>query len=634
MKQKDDEPKELNQRERAQFEELLSYLKRNRGFDFAGYKQPSLVRRVSKRMEIAGITGFDRYMDYLEVHPEEFALLFNHLLINVTTFFRDPAAWDFLDTQLLPKLIEEKRPDEPIRVWSAGCSTGQEPYCLAMLLCEHLGMKAFQQRVKIYASDVDENALSEARMAVYAPKEIQSVPKKLFEKYFEPVGNRFMIKPDLRRLVIFGRHDLLTDAPISRLDLLVCRNTLMYFNAETQNHILARFHFALNDLGSLFLGKAEMLLTHTNLFNPIDQRYRAFMKVVKMSLRDRLLVLNQMGDEEGGQRLARQVRVREAAFDVSPYAQIVVDVEGNLALANDHARAIFSVMPRDLGRAFRDLEISYRPVELRSPIEQVYAERKPLRLTDVERHLAGDTTQKFEVDIVPLLENGGAPIGAVVTFHDVTRIVQLQGELQRSKQELETAYEELQSTNEELETTNEELQSTVEELETTNEELQSTNEELETMNEELQSTNEELQTVNIELRDRTDELLKSNEFQKAILASLRSGVAVLDQRLNVLIWNQEAENVWGLRADEVKGRSFVGLDIGLPVDRLAAPLRRVVSSVQDGYETLEIQAVNRRGKAITAHVTCSPLRLQGGPTTGVIVLMEERNNADPPSSDH
>jgi two-component system CheB/CheR fusion protein len=197
----------------------------------------------------------------------------------------------------------------------------------------------------------------------------------------------------------------------------------------------------------------------------------------------------------------------------------------------------------------------------------------------------------------------------------------------RSKHELETAYEELQSTNEELETTNEELQSTVEELETTNEELQSTNEELETMNEELQSTNEELQTVNIELRERSEELLQANLFQESILGSLRHGVAVLDEQLNVLVWNHEAEDLWGLRAAEAKGQAFVGLDIGLPVDRLGTPIRRVMAG-QTGRETVHVEAVNRRGKAIKTHVTCSPLRLQGGAVRGVIVLMEDGDRSD------
>ena len=611
-----------SQEELDQFEGLVVYLKRTRGFDFSGYKSASLMRRILKRMEIIKIASMKDYTDYLEVHPEEFALLFNHLLINVTSFFRDQPAWDFLKQEVLPKLIKSREGDS-IRIWSAGCASGQEPYSLAILFCELMGVEAFQQRVKIYASDVDQEALVEARTASYSPKDVQELDQKILDTYFEQVGERFSVRADLRRAVIFGRHDLIGDAPISRLDLLVCRNTLMYFNAETQNRILARFHFALSGAGYLFLGKAEMLLTHANLFNPIELKYRIFMKVANVTLRDRLLLINQIGDEDGGTRLTRQWRMRELAYESVPLAQLVIDYEGNLVLANDHARVMFSFTANDFDRPFRDLEVSFRPVELRAPIEQAYSGRKRVHLKDVQRTLPGGALQFLDIEIVPLFENGSKIMGAAITFHDVSRTFQLQGEVQRSKQELETAYEELQSTNEELETTNEELQSTVEELETTNEELQSTNEELETMNEELQSTNEELQTVNNELRERTDDLQRANLFQESILESMQSGVVVLDGQLHVQIWNEEAEDLWGLRADEVKGRSFVNLDIGLPVSQLAETLR----SCQDGQSARQsaiLNAVNRRGKSITCRVTCSPLKdHQARSAHGIIVFMEE-----------
>jgi two-component system, chemotaxis family, CheB/CheR fusion protein len=619
MDEPDTAEKDLNETERKQFEELLVYLKRNRGFDFVGYKRATLVRRVLKRMETVGITGFDRYMDYLQVHPEEFALLFNHLLINVTSFFRDEQAWAFLNDHVIAKLLDDKGRDDMIRVWSAGCATGQEPYGLAMLLCERLGVSAFHQRVKIYASDIDEDALADARQGIYAPKDVQTVPKHLLDTYFEPMGQRLLIKPDLRRGIIFGRHDLVADAPISRLDLLLCRNTLMYFNAEIQNRILARFHFALNDEGYLFLGKAEMLLTHADLFSALDLRYRVFKKVTKIALRDRLHVMNQMADEDTGGRLTRQLRVRDLALESIPLPQISLDAEGNVVAVNDHARSLFGVTARDLGKPFRDLEVSYRPIELRGPIEQAYAEGKPIRLNNVERPSPNGLVH-YDVDIIPLLENGGTAVGVSITFLDVSKNLQLQGEVQRAKQELETAYEELQSTNEELETTNEELQSTVEELETTNEELQSTNEELETMNEELQSTNEELQTVNGELQDRTGDLQQANLFQRAILASLRSGVVVLDERLDVMIWNHETEEMWGLRGEEVRGKSFMSLDIGLPTDELRT---RIMRALEGDHQTVDVAAVNRRGKPMTCRVTCSPLREDDGAIHGVIVFMED-----------
>jgi two-component system, chemotaxis family, CheB/CheR fusion protein len=240
------------------FEALLIYLRQSRGFDFTGYKRSTLIRRVSKRMQILDVGDFGDYLDYLEVHPEEFNFLFNTILINVTSFFRDAVAWEYLKEQVFPLMIAQKQSTEQIRIWSAGCASGEEAYTLAILMAENLGIEQFRQRVKIYATDVDEEALNQSRQALYSTKDIEEIPVELRQKYFEPTGNRYIFRQDLRRSVIFGRHDLLQDAPISRLDLLVCRNTLMYFNSETQGRVLARFHFALNDRGFLFLGKAEI----------------------------------------------------------------------------------------------------------------------------------------------------------------------------------------------------------------------------------------------------------------------------------------------------------------------------------------------------------------------------------------
>jgi two-component system CheB/CheR fusion protein len=209
-----------------------------------------------------------------------------------------------------------------------------------------------------------------------------------------------------------------------------------------------------------------------------------------------------------------------------------------------------------------------------------------------------------------------------ITFTDTSQYQRLQDDLERSTHELETAYEELQSTNEELETTNEELQSTVEELETTNEELQSTNEELETMNEELQSTNEELQTINDELRQRTEDLNQANAFLQSILTSMRAAVVVLDRNLSTLIWNYRAEDLWGLRSDEVLGQSFLNLDIGLPVEALRGPMRACLAGERDHQEVV-LDATNRRGKTIQCRVACTPLTNPDGERQGVILLMEE-----------
>jgi two-component system CheB/CheR fusion protein len=605
----------------SDFVQLLEYLKTNRGFDFSTYKLSSLVRRMRKRMHEVGITSYTEYIDFLEVHPDEFLPLFNTVLINVTSFFRDPAAWESLAERILPHLLERKEPEEPIRCWSAGCASGEEAYTLAILLAEAIGEPEVRQRVKIYATDADDDALAQARQGSYTAAQVAGVPPALLAKYFEPAGERFVFRPELRRSLIFGRHDLTRDAAISRLDLLICRNTLMYFNSEAQAKILARFHFALRREGYLFLGKAETLLSHGNNFHPEDLKNRLFQRTAAANLRERLLALSSSAaPADGAPGGNRPVRVREAAFDGGPVAQIAVDRKGFLVLANEEARRMFRLGSADLGRLLQDLEISYRPAELRVHIDNACLSRTPVTLKDVEWRDAEGEPRVLEVHVRPLADNG-LLLGVGIAFHDRTVEHQLGRELKRTHQELEGAYEELQSSNEELETTNEELQSTVEELETTNEELQSANEELETMNEELQSTNEELRSMNDQVVERSDELRLVNSHLHAILGSLRSAVVVLSPRLEVEVWSEKAQELWGLRREEVQGKPFLSLDIGLPVEQLDRPIRDCLESGPRGIQ-VAIDGVNRRGRATRCEVTCTRLDDGAGPA-GIILLMEE-----------
>jgi two-component system CheB/CheR fusion protein len=608
---------------------LLDHLKRSRGFDFTGYKRSSLERRIAKRMEAVEVEVEDylAYVDYLEVQPEEFACLFNTILINVTAFFRDQPAWECMTNEIVPQLLERKGPDAPIRVWCAGCASGEEAYSVAIALAEAMGADEFLRRVKIYATDVDEEALASARAGNYLAKQVDGVPQPLLERYFERTDQRFAFRKDLRRAIIFGRNDLVQDAPISRIDLLTCRNTLMYFNAETQAKILRRFNFALNPEGFLFLGKSEMLITHSDLFTPVNLKRRVFGKVSKPTLRDRLLLASSAdghdgdGDGDGVVNFA----IRESGFDAVSIAQIVTDAEGALVLANRRARELFNLGADDLRRPLKDLGLSYRPMELRASIDRAVGERRPLTLGPAAWSGTSGEACQLEVQITPLI-SGSTLLGVSIAYLDVTIEQQLRDELDRAKGELETAYEELQSTVEELETTNEELQSTNEELETTNEELQSTNEELETTNEELQSTNEELETMNDELRQRTLELNEVNGFLEMILTSLGVAVVVLDKNGVVQIWNAHAEDLWGLRSDEVVGQHLLGLDIGLPVEQLKAPIREALKD--ETYRgDLTLTATNRRGKSIACHVTTLPLSVSAGEVSGAILLMEEREPA-------
>jgi two-component system CheB/CheR fusion protein len=610
--------------EDASFEALLEFLKRTRGIDFTGYKRPSLTRRFQRRLDTVGCASFGDYLDYLEVNPTEYDELFETLLINVTEFFRDPLAWEHLRDEALPAMLATKGEDEPIRVWSAGCASGQEAYTAAIVLAELVGEERFRDQVKIYATDIDEDALSQARLATYPAKEFESVPPELREKYFERADQRLAFRKDLRRTVIFGRNNLVQDAPISRLDLLICRNTLMYFNAETQARILRHFHFALQDTGVLMLGKSEMMISHRELFAATDLRKRIFVKQPKATIGSRAgaFVSTDVARPEGEDDRAR----RDAALELGPHAQAIVSHTGKLTFANVPARALFQISRDDLGKDLTELALSRRPVALANAIEQALRERRRISLGEATFTPDRGDPRHLEVNVTPLLTRENLAVGVSVTFEDVTRYAALQTELDGNRRDLELAYEELQSTIDELETTNEELQSANEELQTTNEELQSTNEELETMNEELQSTNEELETINDELRERTAELNRSNEFLETILTSLGLGVAVLDAHQSVQVWNRRSEDIWGLRADEAVDNHFLSLDIGLPTEQLAGPLRAVLAGTST-RESHELPAVNRRGRPIVCVTTILPLvsaAATDGSATGAIVMMEDR----------
>ncbi|VBA61943.1 CheR family methyltransferase [Mycobacterium attenuatum] len=602
------------------FEALLRYMRDSRGFDFTGYKRTSLMRRVRHRMDQAGYAGFDDYLDVLQASSDEFAALFNTILINVTAFFRDQESWDFVNTDVIPRMLAERGPDDPVRVWSAGCASGPEAYTLAMLLAEALGADAFRQRVKIYATDVDEDALAEGRMAAYDAKAVEPVPPELLSRYFDQVNGRYVFRKDLRRAVIFGRNDLVKDAPISRVDLLVCRNTLMYLNAETQRNVLSRLHFALAPQGTMFLGHAEMLLSHGDRFTPLNLKNRIFRKTLgshdSINRYDPAAGPYDRQDNSSG-----PTTLRDLAFRAGPVAQIVVTGEDTVAMINQQAETIFGLSARDIGRLLRDLEVSYRPVELRTYLEQAKVERRSARIQDVKWQRPGADPVWFEIHVNPLLDTQNGLLGVSIVFFDVSATRALLDKVVQTNRQLETAYEELQSTNEELETTNEELQSTVEELETTNEELQSTNEELETMNEELQSTNDELHTINDTLRERTLELDDVKNLLDSLINSVRPGMVVVDREMRVVVWNRGSEDLWGLRADEAAGAPLTSLDIGLPMESLRPLIGSAFVDPDSFGETL-LDAVNRRGRPAQVRVTCTPFRSAGDVVGGALLLME------------
>jgi two-component system, chemotaxis family, CheB/CheR fusion protein len=604
---------------------LLEFIHRSRGFDFSGYKRASLQRRLSKRMREVGVATPADYQDYLEVNPHEFAELFDTILINVTSFFRDPAAWAYLAEEAIPPLLASGT--DPIRVWCAGCATGEEAYTVAIVLAEALGENQFKERVKIYATDADEGALQHARQATYSPQALKGVPQELLTRYFEEGPQDYSFLPDLRRSVIFGRNDLVQDPTISHVDLLVCRNVLMYFTPDTQSHILQRFGFSLSERGLLFLGRSEMLSAHRDLFAPYNLKWRIFQKVSRTQARERLAFGGSAVNPTLGGDPGRYLELRQGAFALSPHAQIVVSREGFVVDVNQRLRELFGCTLADIGCPFQDLALSYRPVDLRTALERAYDTGETITLGRVPWSVEGGEERVLEIEVRAVPGPDGVPLGACISFIDITVLSRLVDEHDERERELEKAHEELQSTVEELETTNEELQSSNEEMETTNEELQFSNEELETSNEELRSSNEELETLNRRQLERSQELDRANLFLEGILANLGVGVVVLDASHHVEIWNGQSTELWGLRAEEVEGKTFSALDIGLPVDKVEGALRLALGS-EARASSLELDAVNRRGRGFKCSVRVLPLPTPEGEVAGVLLLMADRSIAE------
>jgi len=590
---RDDDPPEAGGAEAAggaeeagdtEFQRLLEKLHIEHNFDFRQYKEASLLRRVRRRMGQLHVTSFATYIHYLDRNPEEYKALLDVILINVTRFFRDPDAWSVVREKVLPRLIEEAASTQSVRFWSAGCSSGEEPYTLAMLVAEALRQASRELDVKIYATDIDEDALTTARAGLYRLDNVKDVPRELFERYFVPEGQLYRFQRDLRKWCIFGRHDLTQDSPLSHLDFLICRNVLIYFDSDLQDRILPRFHYAIRERGHLFLGKSESMLARSRRFLPVDFKWRIFHRVTPVDVTGRPVPEGPPAAFGAGG--ARYVRADTQAsqrlhgiVDALPSAVMVIDPGDTVLTWNAAAETLYDT-PADsaIGRKFRDLDISYRVEGLRSRIEEVKATHARARLQDVSFPRRSGETVHVTLVVSPLYDERRRLSGVVVAADDVTDQARLRDEVGRISEQSATANEELQSTNEELETTNEELQSTNEELETTNEELQSTNEELETTVEELQSINAELATINSELEKRTAELNELALFHSGVLDATGLAVFVLDASLQVKTWNWPAARMWGLRPEDAVNREFIALPIGEITSRARDALRRVLNN--------------------------------------------------------
>ncbi len=625
-----------------ELEELLRFLRDARGFDFTGYKRASISRRVHRRVRELGFENLAAYRDLLESDVDEFTALFNTLLINLTGFFRDPTAWRYLEREVVPEILSRRGDDQLIRLWSAGCATGEEAYTLAMILANHLGPQEMARRVKIYATDIDLDALTRARTAIYSEKSLHDVPEEIRDAYFEPDlrGRGWVVTPVLRRTVVFGRLDLTRDPPISRVDLVTCRNTLMYLTAETQAFVIPRLQYSLREDGFLFLGRAEMVLRGGGgRFAPVSLRHRIFVALPhQQSIGSAAREAAPGHPFEIGALEAPQVRDEMAQSATDPgeslVAELLVDPDGHLMGANDLARQLFGIGTGNTGREPSErIGLVLQSLDLDSHVARAFIERMSHRVGLTRYEPPSGHPLDLEVWVLPLFDENEKVLGAAVTFADVGSTLQLRESFRHVHEELETAYEELQSTNEELVTSNEELQSSYEELETGNEELQSSNEELETTNEELRSSNEELETTNLELKTASDAVQRLNEtlvdanlelrrfssLHRQVMDHFPSAVVVLNSHLLVEEWNEAATALWGLEEDAVAGEPFFGLDFGLPLGTLQEPVR-ACRSAGAVASNVEVEATDHTGRRFTCRVQVMPISGREPETAAMLIM--------------
>ncbi|BDA71036.1 hypothetical protein CAL7716_052020 [Calothrix sp. PCC 7716] len=464
---------------KQEFEALLNYLNEDLGCDLTVYKRPSLVRRFEHRMQELEIGDYTDYLEYLKNHPQECVPLLNTILIKFSSFFRDRDSWDYLVNSIIPGIITSKQPGEQIRVWSAGCASGQETYTIAILLAEMLGIDQYLERVQIFATDVDKDALLKAHRGSYNELEIVGIDDKILSKYFdkkfENNEQRYIINSKLRRKIIFGRHDLALDAPMSKIDLLVCRNVLIYLNSEIQATVLVRFHFALNDNGVLFLGSAESLLNSQNIFSTISIKHRIFTKAYNLTLEQYLLIRPTTRRKKKAimNTLTDEIQICKTAFLASPFPQIAVDSKGRLLLANEQAQTLFGLNNSYLLKQVQ-LEIGRLLINFWS-FNELKCNPRSTSFKNVEWVTDGNKIY-FDIYITPILTQSGAILGANLTFINVTTYTELQHEIKCSNSEIARLTQELQLVKSVLNTTINQLESTQQELDSAYQEIQFRNE--------------------------------------------------------------------------------------------------------------------------------------------------------------
>jgi len=591
----------LRQEVRRHLVKIFTLLRTTTGHDFSQYKNNSFIRRVHRRMQVVQMTSLPDYVELLRKDAVEVEALFRDLLIGVTHFFRDAKAFEVLEREVIPKLLAEKGPDDQIRVWVPGCATGEEAYSIAIVLRERMIESDVALKVQIFATDIDDHALAIARNGVYPEAIISDLSPERLERYFVKDGSSYRVVKEIREMCIFSVHNVIKDAPFSKLDLISCRNLLIYLDSTLQNRVLLLFHFALRQRGYLFLGPSENITQHPKLFAKIDSRQRLFKARAVETERPTVEFPLTTSIYRNHLELDRPAGVLPTVKDtVSRRAQRVVDGYAPACFVVDEHYEILHFSGRT-GRylqpspgvaslnLFSIVEASLRP-DLRTVIHQAFTSGQRNVRENVSLPVDGGF-QSINLIAEPLMVSEADPKLCVVIMQEVGTLKQLgstrteaASDVQKDEvirhleSELIATRERLQTTIEELETSNEEMKSSNEEFQSVNEELQSANEELETSKEELQSVNEELETVNAELNSKIESLDRAISDRKNLLESTQIATLFLDNNLRVRSFTPAITEIFHLIESDY-GRPITDIVTRLAYEALSRDVSRVLRTL-------------------------------------------------------
>ena len=587
---------------------ICSLLRTEVGHDFSQYKEKTLVRRIQRRMQVAQTDTVPAYIEYLKQTPRELESLFRELLIGVTEFFRDPEAFEVLQNQAIPSLLADKSAADILRVWVPACATGEEAYSIAISMAEAIAQRRGGPKVQIFATDIDDRAISAARAGRFrAP--LPGVSPERLERWFTQDGDAYVVVKPIREMIVFSPHSAIKDPPFSRLDLISCRNLLIYLNAELQEHLIRTFHYALRPGGILMLGPSESLGRSTPLFSVLDKKHRLYVRRSDGRGALPLTAPKRLAGIDAHARIAQprpgstieDIIDRNARKVVERHAPAYVVIDGNhdvLRFSGDTGRYLgpssgaaslnlFNLLHKGLRgparTAVQQALVRHNTVIQEGQLAGPNGERIPIRLIaepifeqdDPGAEQRGGSSLCLlmfkELQVVAAAAEPAPAKGRAAKPGEARRVQELELELATTREQLHTAIDELETANEEMKSANEEYQSV-------NEELQSSNEELETSKEEMQSINEELQTVNVELNSKNEALARLNSDLQNLLESTQIATLFLDSSLHVSGFTPAISDLFHLREGD-HGRPITEITARIPYPQLKQDVKQVLRTL-------------------------------------------------------